>query len=125
MRRTVAWPPDLRGGACRLTADPRDPAALDRGEALRQAIRLSLLDGSSAHPWNTGLGLPDPTFGAARAASRAIESRVADRFRALESERRARLVSVSVSVSGSTTLVVVDYEDLEQGDRRSLEVTGV
>lgn len=125
MRRSIAWPPELNGGRIRLTADPADATASDRGEALRQAIRLSLFDASSANPWQPQIGVPDATFGSASAGARArLEQAVVDRFAALASERRARLVSVSVSVSGSALGVRVEYEDLEQGQRRSLEVSG-
>lgn len=106
-----------------MTAAPDDGGARDHGEALRQAIRLSLMDAASSHPWNRGLGLPDATFGAVRRADGArIEAAVVARFEGLEAERRARLVSVASRVDGSTWSVRVEYEDLEQGQRRSLEV---
>lgn len=126
MRRTIAWPPDLTGGRCRLTADPADGTASDHGEALRQAIRLGLLDHSSANPWlPEGVGIPDQAFGALSVAGAAqLEAAVRARLASLETERRARLVSVSVSTSGATRSVQVVYEDLEQGQRRSLEVRG-
>lgn len=124
MRRSILWPPKIIGGRCVLTPDPRDPAS-DPNVAVSQIIALSLLPGSSTHPWNRqqGLGVTDPTFAPLSAASRqGRRGDIRERFAQLERERRARLVNVVESEGDSTLIVSVTYENLETGERVDLEV---
>lgn len=128
MKRSIAWPPRLENGGLALTADPDDPDATDRGEALRQIVRLCVLPGENANPWNPELGVPDATYQPDRHRDRAAhERRVRRRFSELERQRRARLVSLDYSTTTANGLqelaVRVIYEDLEQGGREDLEVS--
>lgn len=128
MKKTLAWPPRLENGGLAMTASPDDPDATDRGEALRQIVRLCVLPGENANPWNPELGVPDGTFQPDRLRDRAtVEARIRTRFSELERQRRARLVSVTFGTSTDgglqTRTVALVYEDLEQGGRENLEVS--
>lgn len=126
MKRTVAWPPQLVGGRLAMTeaatvADPIDPSA-----ALRQVIRLSILDGRSGHAWNErqGLGLNDPTFAPSSGPTRArIAARVREVFQGLERTRRAKLATLTFKTPDPGTLeLVIEYTNLETGGRESMEI---
>lgn len=123
MKRTMAWPPVVEHGRARMTADPDDPAADDRGEALRQIIRLNVMDGGNANPFNPPIGVDSIVFkrGQERDLS-VMRSQVAERFRTLERQRRARLVDVVIDKAEGAVMVRVTYEDLETQRRENLEV---
>lgn len=121
MRRTLVWPPVLEGGRAAMTPDP-DEDAPDSGMCLRQTIALGLLDGESTHPWGDRQ-VPDATFD-----RRSIQdaprrrARIVERFRRLERDRRARLISVEeLQAPAGEILIRVLYEDLESGERMSFE----
>lgn len=124
MRRSIRWPPDLTGGRMALTADPDDPLATDRGEAVRQLVRLACLDPSTSNPWDLGLadrvGVPESAFAGAGAEA-AVRSRLDLQFGELERQRRARLLEVRISSRDGERDVAVLYEDLEQGTRHELQ----
>lgn len=126
MKRTIAWPPKIEGGRLGMTADPADPNPPNRSEALRQAIRLSLLDGRSANPWNQrqGLGLDNPTFAPKSGATQArISQRIRELFSGLERTRRAKLASLSFQTDDPGALgVLIEYTNLETGGRESMEI---
>ena len=129
MKRTIRWPPN--GGRVELTADPDDGAAdvEARGEALRQVVRLSVLDGRSGNPWNAAdrLGVGDATF--AQVSSRrnaGLQARIREQFARLERTRRAKLQGVSARRDPddrAAVIVAVEYADLETGGREKMEVT--
>lgn len=128
MRRSILWPPKLAGGRLAMTPDPNDPGA-DFDVELRQIIGLGLLDGSSGNPFNAGdeLGVNDPTFrGATNAERGVIRGQIRRRFRRLERDRRARLVSVEFrtdTVQGNPRLLAdITYTNLETGERRDMEL---
>lgn len=126
-KRTITWPPVVEGGRLSMTADPTGAADADaRGAALRQVIRLRLGDGYSTNGFNAPdrLGIADPTFGAASVSGLAtIRSEVVRHFRALERERRAKLVTVAVDPGQAGTVTVrIEYEDLETGGRDRMEL---
>jgi len=102
--------------------DPTDPDA-----ALRQVIRLNLLDGSNANPWNTGIGTPDPTFRPNSPATRArLRAGVRETFARLERTHRAKLASLTFdppSPAAPGVLVMrLEYVNLETGGRTSMEI---
>lgn len=126
MKRTIRWPPQVIGGRLAMTADPAsDP--IDQNEALRQIIRLSLLDGTNSNPWND-VGLDDPTFTTMNATSRArIRSAIRDVFDQLERTHRAKLSSVvfkdDTDADAPALKAVIAYINLETGGRERMEVT--
>jgi len=125
MKRTVIWPPKVVGGRLAMTEDPAtDP--VDPSAALRQVIRLSVLDGTSTNPWNKGVGTTDQSFKRSDAGTRArLRARVASVFGRLERTHRAKLVGISFPPDPSnpaTMTVLVEYTDLETGGRESLEI---
>lgn len=109
--RSIQWPPDLTTGR---------PARVDGADALRQVIALSLLGDASADPFGPSRGLtrPDPAW----RDDRDLAGRVRDVFGRLASEKRAELIDVRVSRNNGRAAVQIDYRDLEQGDRRAMEV---
>lgn len=127
--RTVTWPPRLTGGRWDMTADPSDATAdkWDRGEALRQVIRLSLLGGPGDNPWNVqaGVGVEGVAFvGKGRADLRGLRTYVRQRFAALERQRRAKLESMDLDTSTPGVVKVsIRYHDLETDGRDALEIT--
>jgi len=125
--RTVTWPPRLEGGRWKMTADLTVPGG-DRGEALRQLIRLSLpTGGPGGNPWNVQAGtwFGDATWTEASGrGGRGLRSKITTLFKRLERQRRAKLDSVDVQIPDSATILVsIGYHDLETGGRESLEVT--
>lgn len=125
MKRSVIWPPKVRAGRLAMTEDPEsDP--LDPNAALRQVIRLNLLDGSSSNPWNQ-VGTPDPTFQPNDATTRArLRARVRQVFRKLERAKRAKLAGISFDrVEGNRAALSmrIDFLNLETGGRTAMEVT--
>jgi len=112
MARSIRWPPEIVDGRLVWTQDP--------AEATRQIVRLSLSAGTSSHPFVARRGV---TPWSAQAAGGEAEARrrIADTFRKLEAERRARLVSLSFERRGGEFLALVSYEDLETGRRDALE----
>jgi hypothetical protein len=123
MQRSILWPPVIRGGRCAMT--PATTATTDRGRALRQVISLRVQDGTSSNPWPPApdLGTRDATFTANTVAAQALsEATIRGHFDALEAARRARLVAIRTTADGAQRLVVIEYEDLETGDRQELEV---
>ena len=127
MKRTVAWPPVIVGGRLAMTEDPATPVQVDPSAALRQVIRLSVLDGRSSHAWNErqGLGLADPAFSPRSGATRArIAQRVRGVFAGLERTRRAKLAALTFPAADPATLsLVIEYTNLETGGRESMEIT--
>lgn len=124
MKRSIRWPPVVEGGRMLMTPDPdSDPA--DPSEALRQIIRLNLMDGTSENPWNgPALGTPDQAYTTTGPAQRArVRARVVDLFRRLERTRRAKLASIAFPSSGPALIVAIDYTDLESGSRDRMELT--
>lgn len=127
--RSVTWPPRLQGGRWALTADPSDGTAdkWDRGEALRQVIRLSLLGGPGGNPWNVqaGVGLEGVAFtGKGKADLRGLRTAVRARFQQLERQRRAKFESMDVDTSEPGVVKVsIRYHDLETDGRDALEIT--
>ena len=103
------------------TSDPEDPAV-----ALRQVIRLALLDGTSTNPWNGGVGTPDQAFKRNAPVTQArLRSRVLEVFRRLERTHRAKLVAVTFPRDPdhpARLTVRVEYTDLENGGRDNLEI---
>lgn len=126
MKRTVAWPPVIVGGRLAMTEDPTDSDPVDPSAALRQVIRLSVLDGRSGHAWNErqGLGLNDPSFAPSSGATRArIAQRVREVFTGLERARRAKLANLTFNTTDPSTLaLVIEYTNLETGGRESMEI---
>lgn len=126
MKRTVTWPPVVRGGRLQMTEPAATRAPLDGGAALRQIIRLNLLDGSSTNPWNADAGTPDQAFKSNDPATRArLRSRVLDVFRRLERTKRAKLVSLAFPrdpENPGRLIVRIEYSDLESGGRQDLEI---
>jgi hypothetical protein len=125
MKRTITWPPRIVGGRLAMTEDPaRDPQ--DPSAALRQVIRLSLMDGRSGHAWNErqGLGLNDPTFAPSSGATRArIGQRVREVFTGLERNHRAKLAASTFNTTDPATLsLVIEFTNLETGGRESMEI---
>lgn len=112
-----------------MTADPSDATAdkWDRGEALRQVIRLSLLGGPGDNPWNVqaGVGVEGVAFASkGRAAIAGLRSYVRARFATLERQRRAKLESMDVdTATPGVVKVSIRYHDLETDGRDSLEIT--
>lgn len=125
MKRTIVWPPKVRGGRLAMTEDPEtDP--LDPDAALRQIIRLNLLDGSSSNPWNAGVGTTDPTFSRNDAATQArLRARVRDVFQRLERTKRAKLVAVRFPrdpQDPARLVLEVEYVNLETSGRLNMEI---
>lgn len=107
-----------------MTADPAGDG-LDRDEALRQVVRLSLLDGTNSNPFQaSNMGMPDRTFSRATAADVAtLRDAVGRVFARLERGHRARLEDVQTArASGGLLEVVITYSNLETGERRELGV---
>lgn len=124
MKRTLRWPISVVGGRAQLTADPDAPNA-DPDDALGQVIALRLLDNRSGNPFDVRAGLQfDPTFqrfdGAAMAQ---VDAAVRAQFRELESSRRARLVSLTMTHADGVLDLQIEYVNLETGLRRGLEVS--
>lgn len=110
-----------------MTPDPADPDAAS-DVALRQLVAIAVQDGRSGNPFQGPLGVPDPTWrSTGNRDAAALRAQIQERFRALERARRARLVSVSVSVSAQTGYagqkVGIVYENLETGGREQMEVS--
>ena len=126
MKRTIRWPPVVRAGRLLKTESPTARELTDPGAALRQVIRLALLDGTSGNPWNDDTGLPDQTFRPNDPATRArIRAKVNEVFRRLERTKRAKLVGISFPrdpADGATLTVRIEYADLESGGRQDLEI---
>ena len=128
MKRTIRWPPKVRGGRLPMTEDPEsDP--LDADAALRQIIRLNLLDGTSGNPWGGqagGAGLQDQTFARNAPTTKAvIRSKVRRVFQSLERTHRAKLVGLEFprDPDRPARLVVrIVYSNLETGGRQSMEI---
>lgn len=116
--RSILWPPVLEGGRLEMTPDLDDPATLD-GDLdleLSQIIALSLLSYRCANPFNTGLGMADPTWSAQDSATEtAIRARVTARFKVLEGTRRARLDAITFARSPATGVLTcsIAYHSLE------------
>lgn len=126
MKRTIPWPPVVVGGRLAMTEDPNGEPQ-DPDAALRQVIRLNLLDGSNANPWNGTIGTPDPTFRPASSATRArLEARVREVFRGLERTHRAKLSTVTFEPTNPSDPALlalrVVYVNLETGGRQSMEI---
>lgn len=121
-KRSIRWPLDLENGRVQYTDDPSDPSA-DRGEELRQVIRLRLFPGTSANAWNDNLGTADQTFKPMTARSDGeIRASVKAHFATLERRRRAKLATLTITrPNPSTRLVAIEYDDLEMGGRGRLE----
>lgn len=127
-KRTIPWPPVPSGGRVALTPDPATAETTEELDAaLRQIIRLSVLDGRSSNPWlqRLKLGVDDPTWTAAtEAAAAQLRARITTAFDRLTRQRRARLVSVAVTRPAAGRLdVAIIYQSLETGERRQLEVS--
>lgn len=126
MKRTILWPPKVLGGRLAMTEDPSsDP--VDPGAALRQIIRLNLLDGSHANPFHGTGGVPDATFRAADPTTRArLRSDVREVFRRLERTHRAKLIGQSFAPpdpdAPGRLVLQIEYEDLETGGRQNMEI---
>jgi hypothetical protein len=93
-------------------------------------VPVSLLPGRTTNPynWRDDVGAPDYVWDSAGADSEIrIKSYVRTRFRKLELQGRARLVSVSRTGSQAApdgkVRFPVDWKDLETGDTHSSEVT--
>lgn len=124
MRRTIRWPPRIVGGRVVMTADPEVEDS-DPNEALIQTMALGLLPGTSTNPWNDRdrIGVDDQTFSAVDGPQRRIRRALVERrFRLLERERRAKLVSVQESTRSGETVVRIEYDNLETGERVATEV---
>jgi hypothetical protein len=126
MKRTIAWPPVISGGRMKMTEAPSARAPLDAGAALRQVIRLALLDGTSGNPWNGAAGTPDQAFRSNDPATRArLRSRVHEVFRRLERTKRAKLIALTFprdALNPASLIVRIEYSDLESGGRQDLEI---
>lgn len=114
MAKTIRWPPEIVNGRLVWTADP--------AEATRQIVRLSLVAGATANPF-VRAGRLQAFRAMDRNAEAETRDRIAEVFRALERERRARLVSLAIRrdpASGELG-AVIEYEDLETSRRERLE----
>lgn len=117
-----------------MTSDPADPRG-NLGEALEQLIAMRLLPQNSRNPWNKRdrLGTEDRTYRSSQREDIArLEADVRRHFDELETQRRARLVSVSTRREAteadtgrdrSRLVVAVEFDDLELQQRRRLEVS--
>lgn len=126
MKRTMTWPPQVQGGRASMTPDP-DSDPLDPNVALRQVIRLAILDGTSSNPWNSGIGTPDATFKSNDGTTKArLRTRIRAVFKRLERTHRAKLASLSFPrdpTQPSVLNVEIAYINLETGGRDRMEIT--
>lgn len=108
-----------------MTPDP-DDADADPNVQLRQAIGLTLLDGTSLNPFNASdtLGVADPTFKGATAAELAtMRGNIRRQFSRLERNRRARLSGVTFTRDGTKLTAEIVYVNLETGGRQNMELS--
>ena len=91
-------------------------ALCEGAEQVGKLVLLSMMDGDSANPWNTDVGLNAPTFDLDSPATRAVvEQRIRERFARLEADERARLLSVTFEngEEAGEVAIRVAYVDLE------------
>ena len=121
MSRTFKWPLEIDStGRIQIMDDSEE----SKVQALKQLIILSIFPSKTTNPWLRweGIGMDDWTFKQSYDTIPKMRRRVMEVFDNLESNGRARLLSVDFGedLGGKGLVVQIKYQNLEVGTSDSL-----